>query len=340
MYVRKSAFWNEAKVKALLTASPEAVVDCLLVVYNNQTSDEQAREFTKYQNGEGFTARDAEFGTSLVKQHLAGRTWSPKQREFARKLALRYWSQFAVALEQERSEKGLAGPAPDPRSTVERLASAVAQTTPSADEDHEAAQRITEIGRQRTASANVDRYTWGPDDLQPVADGEDNVFADWLNEEPPLRSFQQVADALRHLSGEAFADAFLASPEYVLYSQVIEAERLAWLRLVYASHGGSDHLDERLPHLAPKPGLVPRLLAEYRAAKDAKLHAFARLSVDPSKGTYPSGQDYAAHWHEKYGAHPDRATAAWLASPGYEQWVREEALLYGKGVLANVKRSH
>ena len=48
-------------------------------VYENQTADEQTSEFTKYDNGVGFTGSDSEFLSSLAKQLLMYGTLSGKQ---------------------------------------------------------------------------------------------------------------------------------------------------------------------------------------------------------------------------------------------------------------------
>lgn len=48
-------------------------------VYENQTADEQTSEFTKYNNGVGFTGSDSEFLSSLAKQLLMYGTLSDKQ---------------------------------------------------------------------------------------------------------------------------------------------------------------------------------------------------------------------------------------------------------------------
>lgn len=48
-------------------------------IYENQTEDEQTSEFTKYDNGIGFTGSDSEFLTSLAKQLLLYGNLSDKQ---------------------------------------------------------------------------------------------------------------------------------------------------------------------------------------------------------------------------------------------------------------------
>lgn len=197
MYVSKKAHWNEQRVKALLSGTtaagyperPEAVVAALATVYDNQTADEQSAEYTKYQNSRGFTERDAEFGTSLVKQYLAGRGWSVKQWESAQKMVLRYWSQFAVALEQERVQKGASVPASAPTGSSQR------PTPPPGTRllpDGNLVDTSTgEIIEQTGEPDHADKFTWKKGDLKKLdrthvaADPERHYDAPLFAEEPP-----------------------------------------------------------------------------------------------------------------------------------------------------------
>ena len=47
--------------------------DALKIVYANQTESEKLADATMHDNGIGFGGADAEFGSSLAKQVLAGR---------------------------------------------------------------------------------------------------------------------------------------------------------------------------------------------------------------------------------------------------------------------------
>ena len=107
MRVSIKHFWNETRTKTLLQVSDVAVEQGLVIVYQNQTADEQARDEVRHDNGIGFSGSEAVFGSSLAKQVLAGRVLSPKQIAAGRKIALRHWSQIAVSLTEERVAEGL-----------------------------------------------------------------------------------------------------------------------------------------------------------------------------------------------------------------------------------------
>ena len=159
--VSRKAYWQIADVKALLAVSTQAVYDCLVVVYNNQTADEKTTDSTRHENGYGFAGTDAEFGSSLAKQVLAGRELSthgrdgrPGQLFYARRIATKYAGQFAEALNEERAEKGL----PTERERVGATAPA----------------------RAAVAASAGSRFTWEPGDLR--ASGK-RVYADELFED-------------------------------------------------------------------------------------------------------------------------------------------------------------
>ena len=63
-------------------------------IYENQTEDEQTSEFTKYDNGVGFTGYDSEFLTSLAKQLLMYGNLSDKQTKCLFKLMPKYARQL------------------------------------------------------------------------------------------------------------------------------------------------------------------------------------------------------------------------------------------------------
>lgn len=63
-------------------------------IYENQTEDEQTPEFTKYDNGIGFTGSDSEFLTSLAKQLLLYGNLSVKQTKCLFKLMPKYARQL------------------------------------------------------------------------------------------------------------------------------------------------------------------------------------------------------------------------------------------------------
>lgn len=90
-----------ATIRTLLASSNLAVEEALLRLLDRQTADEQTGRFTKHANGQGFTAFDAEFLTSLAEQvrenrwaRAKGSRLSPKQLACARKKVMKYTGQL------------------------------------------------------------------------------------------------------------------------------------------------------------------------------------------------------------------------------------------------------
>jgi hypothetical protein len=95
---------TKESIASLLAKSDKAVYRGLVVLYQRQTADEKSSENTKHQNGVGFNATDAKFGTSLAKQVL---TWqeatqkkypnplSKGQIDAARRMIRKYAGQLA-----------------------------------------------------------------------------------------------------------------------------------------------------------------------------------------------------------------------------------------------------
>jgi hypothetical protein len=57
-------------ITELLKKSDAAVCRALVVLYNNQTADEQETNTTNHHNGRGFSGFDAEIGTKMAKFYL------------------------------------------------------------------------------------------------------------------------------------------------------------------------------------------------------------------------------------------------------------------------------
>jgi hypothetical protein len=100
--------YTKEEVLAMFDKHPLYVAKAIIVVFENQTPDEQVAADTKHRNGKGFNGRDAEFGTSLAmraKEFFAipedQRRWphpfTPKQLPHAVKLAKRYVGQVVEA---------------------------------------------------------------------------------------------------------------------------------------------------------------------------------------------------------------------------------------------------
>jgi hypothetical protein len=67
----------------------------ILAIYDRQTEDEQNNETTRYHNGVGFGAVDANILSSFAKQLQKGRSLSPKQTQIAHKNMPKYCQQLA-----------------------------------------------------------------------------------------------------------------------------------------------------------------------------------------------------------------------------------------------------
>lgn len=69
----------------------------LLAIYKNQTTDEQNNQDTKYRNGLGFGASDAEILTSFSQQLINNKPLTAKQAELARKKMGKYCKQLLLS---------------------------------------------------------------------------------------------------------------------------------------------------------------------------------------------------------------------------------------------------
>jgi len=74
----------------------------LVVVYSNQTSEEQTREGTLEFNGVGFTGCDARFLTGLAKSLERYKTLTPKQLTVLKKGIAKYWKQVLAVSNMEK----------------------------------------------------------------------------------------------------------------------------------------------------------------------------------------------------------------------------------------------
>tara|TARA_Y100000310_G_scaffold338210_1_gene427229 strand:+ start:3191 stop:3556 length:366 start_codon:yes stop_codon:yes gene_type:complete len=106
--------WDRDAIISLLDRNDIALERALVLVFRNQTEDEQNIEETTQRNGKGFVGGgEAEFMTSLAKQCLqsqrpAGQRLSPKQQAALRaengrgvpKLG-KYWKQILPEIERQ-----------------------------------------------------------------------------------------------------------------------------------------------------------------------------------------------------------------------------------------------
>lgn len=91
-------------ITELLLKNDRAVERALVILFERQTLDEQASRTTKWANGRGFGAYDAEIFSSFARQILKGWTLSQKQLACCRKKSTRgsvriarYWRQLIEA---------------------------------------------------------------------------------------------------------------------------------------------------------------------------------------------------------------------------------------------------
>lgn len=86
---------TKESIRALLLSSDRAVERAVVVLTELQTDDEVQSETTKVQNGQGWNARDAKFGTSLAKSVKDWGRLTKGQIVAARRMVLKYAGQLA-----------------------------------------------------------------------------------------------------------------------------------------------------------------------------------------------------------------------------------------------------
>jgi hypothetical protein len=90
--------WNKETVTTLLMSNSKAVEHAILVVYKNQTADEQRSETVKYHNGEGFLPMHARRGTYYANWINSGKHLNGRHLEIARTMTLKYTRQLIDAI--------------------------------------------------------------------------------------------------------------------------------------------------------------------------------------------------------------------------------------------------
>lgn len=83
-----------AFIREKLSTDDRWILRGLLVIYSNQTTDEQSAGMTKYNNNIGFTGADAAFLTSLAQQYQRKSFLSEKQMPYLRKKMPKYSGQL------------------------------------------------------------------------------------------------------------------------------------------------------------------------------------------------------------------------------------------------------
>jgi hypothetical protein len=97
--------WTVKAVKELLKRSDRAVASGLVAIARRQEPDERYSRVTVYQNGVGFSAFDAGFGTSLADQYEERGTLSRKQIEAGRRVILKYAAQLTEIANENAAAK-------------------------------------------------------------------------------------------------------------------------------------------------------------------------------------------------------------------------------------------
>ena len=97
-------------IVALLETNDKAVARALVVLYNNQTADEQETNSTHQHNGRGFSGFDADIGTKMAKFYLERGYLTKGQVAVWRKPTKggirigRYWRQLLAAAEEKQRQ--------------------------------------------------------------------------------------------------------------------------------------------------------------------------------------------------------------------------------------------
>lgn len=100
--------WTYTRLVALLERDNAALEKAILTINARQTPDERGALVTKYENGRGWNARDAQFGGSLaewIERGMAPRSeggfgkklgtcLTPNQRGGALRMVRKYWRQL------------------------------------------------------------------------------------------------------------------------------------------------------------------------------------------------------------------------------------------------------
>lgn len=94
-------------IAALVQRSDKAALEVMLRIYDRQTADEKAVNFTKHQNGIGFAHCDARFGSFVARLYRAGRLPYAERMDRVRRMAVKYRRQLAVLSFLKEKAKGV-----------------------------------------------------------------------------------------------------------------------------------------------------------------------------------------------------------------------------------------
>lgn len=85
---------QEAFLKKLLTTNRKAVIRALMIIYDNQTTDEQRAHSVRYNNSIGFTGVDGRILSSFVLFYKKNGFLTHKQLNVLYKKIPKYWKQI------------------------------------------------------------------------------------------------------------------------------------------------------------------------------------------------------------------------------------------------------
>lgn len=89
-------FQSKAAIKARLTDDAAFRHECLVVLYNRQTADEQDTKETKWRNKMGFMSSHAVHGTRIAQLVIAGEAISDEDEGRIEAIVPRYSKQLAA----------------------------------------------------------------------------------------------------------------------------------------------------------------------------------------------------------------------------------------------------
>lgn len=92
--------WDKESIQLLLATNDLAVDRAVVQIYRLQTPKEQANLCTTVDNGQGFTAFDAELLSGLAEDAIHYGSLTRKQRDCARPKIMKYWKQLLTIIEQ------------------------------------------------------------------------------------------------------------------------------------------------------------------------------------------------------------------------------------------------
>jgi hypothetical protein len=89
-------FLTKSQISARLDADEDFRNECLVILYNRQTSDEQDTKDTKYKNRRGFMSSHAVHGSRIAQAIMAGEALSDEDRGRVESIVCRYTKQLAA----------------------------------------------------------------------------------------------------------------------------------------------------------------------------------------------------------------------------------------------------